>query len=422
MIIRDEEKFLPGCLESVKDLVDEIIIVDTGSTDKGVEVAKRYGAKVFHHRWNNDFSEARNHALLHAKGDWVLHLDADEEFKKEDIPLVKEIIKDKDANGVQCVICNMQKDSSDFSISYFFRLFRNNIGVYYNGLIHETPIIPGKLSHSNIRIIHYGYAASKEGLNDKCERNITLLRKQLIDSPDDPFIHFHLAKTYYQQQAFDMALAEGKEVLRLMPRDDFKTRPELEIFVLMACVQYNKGNFLDAERMCLEAIRINHDYLDPYFFLGHIYLKQEDFEKAILYYERYQKMRKSFEEGHSFLCIGLHSLTRHHEVYFALGSIYERQKSYQKATREYLKAVETNPNYAEAYNGIATVCFAKNEIDDAISMLEKAIHIKPDYAMAHKNLGVIYATQNRFKLAAETFEKAIQIISRNSECGVRSVE
>ncbi|HHT9125668.1 MAG TPA: tetratricopeptide repeat protein [Candidatus Brocadiia bacterium] len=415
MIIRNEENFLSGCLESVKHLVNEMIIVDTGSTDGSVEIAKRYGAKIFHHRWNNDFSEARNHALQHAKGDWVLHLDADEELKKEDISLVKEIIKDKDTNGVQCVIYNVQKDSSDFLISYFFRLFRNNIGVSYSGLIHETPIIPGKLSHSNIRIIHYGYASSKEGLKDKCERNVRLLRKQLIDSPDDPFIHFHLAKTYYQLKTFDMALAEGEEVLRLMPITAFKTRPELEIFVLMACVQFNKGNFLDAERMCLEAIRINPNYLDPYFFLGHVYLKQGDFEKAILYYEKYQKKRKPFEEGLEFNCVGLHSLTRQHEVYFALGLIYEREKNYQKAIEKYFKALETNPRYAEAYNGLATAYFAQNEIDNAIIMLEKAISVKPNYAMAHKNLGVIYAKQNKFKLAAETFEKAIQIISGNQK-------
>ncbi|MGR3311301.1 MAG: tetratricopeptide repeat-containing glycosyltransferase family 2 protein [Candidatus Brocadiales bacterium] len=417
MIIRNEEKTLQRCLESVKHLVDEMIIVDTGSTDRSVEIAKRYGAKVFHHRWNNDFSEARNYALQQATGDWILHLDADEELKKEDIPLVKELIKDKDTNGVQCVIYNVQKDSSDFLISYFIRLLRNNIGVYYSGLIHETPIIPGKISHSNIRITHHGYALNEEGWRDKGGRNVKLLQKQLVENPDDPFIHFHLAKTYYQLQAFDMALAEGKEVLRLMPRDTFKTRPELEIFVLMACILSNKGNFLEAERMCLEAIKINPDYFDPYFFLGHIYFKQKDFEKAVLYYGKYQKTRKSFlaSQPACQLGVGLHSLTRQHEVHFTLGSIYEGQENYQKAIGEYLKALETNPRYAEAYNGLATVYFAKNDINDAITMLEKAISIRPDYAMAHKNLGVIYAKQNKFNLAAETFEKAIQIISRNQK-------
>jgi tetratricopeptide (TPR) repeat protein len=415
MIARNEAEHLPRCLESIKDLVQEIIFVDTGSTDNTVEIAKTYGAKVFHFPWADNFSDARNFAIKHATGDWILHLDADEELKKEDIPLVKEIIEDRDANGVQCVIYNVQKDSTDFLISYFFRLFRNNVGVYYSGLIHETPIIPGTQLHSNIGIIHYGYALREEGWKDKCERNVRLLKKQLMNSPDDPFIHFHLAKTYYQQQAFNMALSEGEEVQRLMPRDAFESRPELEIFVLMACVLFNRGDFLAAEEMCLEATRINPEYLDPYFFLGHIYFKQENYEEAILYYEKYQKIRESLVKGLHSHCVGLHSFTRQHEVYHALGAIYERQRDYQNAVEKYLKALEVNPCYVEAYNGLGTVYFAQNEIDDALKMFEKAISIRPDYTMAHKNVGVLYAKQNRFELAAEAFEKAIQTASKNQE-------
>ena len=86
MIVKDEEEFLPGCLESVKEAVDEIIIVDTGSTDRTVEIAKSYGAKVYFHPWENDFSKARNYSISYATGDWIMYLDADEELFKEDIP------------------------------------------------------------------------------------------------------------------------------------------------------------------------------------------------------------------------------------------------------------------------------------------------------------------------------------------------
>ena len=78
MIVKNEEKFLAGCLESVKNIVDEIIIVDTGSTDKTIEIANSYNAKVYHFEWKNDFSLARNESIKHATGDWILILDADE--------------------------------------------------------------------------------------------------------------------------------------------------------------------------------------------------------------------------------------------------------------------------------------------------------------------------------------------------------
>ncbi|HLG30363.1 MAG TPA: glycosyltransferase family 2 protein, partial [Candidatus Brocadiales bacterium] len=132
---------LPACLNSVKELVDEMIIVDTGSTDETAKIAGDCGANVFYLPWNDDFSESRNYALKHATGDWILHLDADEVLVQEDIPQVKQIIKNKETNGVYCLFYSTQKASSGCSQFYLPRLFRNNIGIYYRGRIHETPVV-----------------------------------------------------------------------------------------------------------------------------------------------------------------------------------------------------------------------------------------------------------------------------------------
>ena len=82
LIAKNEERFLDGCLESIRGLADQIILVDTGSTDRTVEIARAHGAEVHFRAWDNDFSAARNAALLHARGDWILVLDADEEVSK----------------------------------------------------------------------------------------------------------------------------------------------------------------------------------------------------------------------------------------------------------------------------------------------------------------------------------------------------
>src|SRR4030066_756382 len=92
MIVKNEEKFLAQCLKSIKDAVDEIIIVDTGSTDNTVEIAQSFGAKVYHHPWRNSFSEARNHSLSYATCDWILQIDADEALEQSDIPLLHKLI------------------------------------------------------------------------------------------------------------------------------------------------------------------------------------------------------------------------------------------------------------------------------------------------------------------------------------------
>ncbi len=84
MIVKNEEENLGRCLKSVQDLVDEIIVVDTGSTDKTVEIAKEYGAKVHYFKWCNDFSAARNESLKYASKNWILIMDGDDEFCSED--------------------------------------------------------------------------------------------------------------------------------------------------------------------------------------------------------------------------------------------------------------------------------------------------------------------------------------------------
>ena len=87
MIVKNEEKLLPGCLESAKDFVDEIIIVDTGSTDKTIEIAKQYNAKIYEHPWENNFSKHRNQSISYATSDWILYLDADEELANQVIDI-----------------------------------------------------------------------------------------------------------------------------------------------------------------------------------------------------------------------------------------------------------------------------------------------------------------------------------------------
>src|SRR3989344_2942260 len=96
MIVKNEDQFIEQCLNSVKDLVDEFVIVDTGSEDKTIEIIKNSNLKnlkIIKHKWNNDFSEARNISLKRATKDWILVLDADEKISKKDHDKIKELIK-----------------------------------------------------------------------------------------------------------------------------------------------------------------------------------------------------------------------------------------------------------------------------------------------------------------------------------------
>ncbi len=142
MIVKNEENYLPSCLNSIKDIVDEIIIVDTGSTDKTVDIAKSFGAKVYYFPWHNNFSEARNESLKHATKDWILILDADDELSTKNQENLKDLLyRQLDENAIYYFETlnyygNIVDDNS-ITINLNPRLFKNNHGTHYEGEIHN---------------------------------------------------------------------------------------------------------------------------------------------------------------------------------------------------------------------------------------------------------------------------------------------
>ena len=136
MIAKNEEEFIGDCLASVSKLVDEIIVVDTGSTDRTIEIAESYGAKVLHHPWQGDFAAARNESLAHATGDWILVLDADETLPSEGHAELKKALRNKDNVGYALAIENLMGEAgNEVQTALIFRLFQNRPDVRFEGII-----------------------------------------------------------------------------------------------------------------------------------------------------------------------------------------------------------------------------------------------------------------------------------------------
>jgi glycosyltransferase involved in cell wall biosynthesis len=195
MIVKDEEKQLPRCLDSIKDLCDEIIIVDTGSTDNTCGIALSYGAKIFYHPWQNDFSLHRNQAFGYASGEWLLVIDADEELN---IPDVKEfrrrlrLIKDN-VNSLHVTVTEIKE--GEVSGSWLGpRFFRQSANPYYEGIVHNKIHIEGISAATDIVLKHYGYHLSKEKMEEKNIRTAKLLIKRIQKDPKDYWAMFYLAQ------------------------------------------------------------------------------------------------------------------------------------------------------------------------------------------------------------------------------------
>ena len=200
MIVRNEEKYLRECLESVKDIVGEMVIVDTGSTDGTVLIAKEYGASVYGYEWKDDFSAARNYALSKCTGKWILYMDADERLSKHSAAEIKKIISGDNFTGRRCIVNNLDDFNGKPNFMRYTRLFPNDPEVKFSGAVHEqideSLLAQGyDIIDSGIEIIHVGYNVPGEEIKNKAQRNLNLLLKE-YEKNKSSYNAFQLANTF----------------------------------------------------------------------------------------------------------------------------------------------------------------------------------------------------------------------------------
>jgi len=220
MIVKNEERFLGQCLASVKDIADELIVIDTGSTDRTVEIARQHGAHVGHFEWCNDFAAARNASIAPATGDWILYLDADEELNSDFVSGLTKLLNNREVNLYRLALVNHHQ--GECSKSYVPRLYRNMPGIAFTGCVHE-----GVFTHiekvsscwqmcsvfGELVITHYGYEQKVMQERDKLKRNHDLLVKAIKETPNEFYFHMQLGlelgrmgKKEESFQEYDLAL------------------------------------------------------------------------------------------------------------------------------------------------------------------------------------------------------------------------
>ena len=230
VIAKNEERFLAQCLASVRGLADQVVVVDTGSTDRTVAIAREAGAEVHHFAWGDDFSAARNVALSHARGLWVLVLDADEELPPDQHADLLRDLDDPEAAAFRLPIVNVGEESA--GANYVPRLFRNVPGAHFVGRIHEQVFasvlavtqpwgLAAKLGTARLR--HHGYTAEVTRARDKVERNLRLLRQATAERPRDANLRLNLGLELVRSgdlEAGLQAYRAAHELLAALPPAD----------------------------------------------------------------------------------------------------------------------------------------------------------------------------------------------------------
>jgi cytochrome c-type biogenesis protein CcmH/NrfG len=196
MIVRDEEAVLADCLASIRDVVDEIVLVDTGSTDRSPEIARQFGARLFDYRWRDDFAAARNEALARARGRFILYIDADERLSTTSRSDVARLLTDESA------VCHtvLFRPQRGYTRYREYRIFRNDPRIRFQGAIHETMVAALyevaaadglRIVPSPLAIEHVGYDGDQQR---KHQRNLPLLRARLAENPQHVFSWHHLGR------------------------------------------------------------------------------------------------------------------------------------------------------------------------------------------------------------------------------------
>lgn len=378
MIVKNEEANLGCCLESVKGIADEIIIVDTGSTDRTVEIARQHGAEILTHEWDEDFAAARNVSLSHATGNWILVLDADEALAEEDKGRLCGLLR---TNGPTAYLLNIvspvnDRRSSHAVINAFPRLFRNRPEIRFEGRCHEqlTPSIArigGIVSPTEIRVHHRGYHGLWVDLSAKRQRNIRLLNRQLADHPKDPLAHFHLGEVYGLEGRIDEAIPCYRTALSL--RGLPPTNRSVARRSLAACL-LNRQRFEEAWQECCLALEDDPGYAMPHL-TGAIALgKLGRYEAAIQQIDLY--LTKALRQGRS-----IHGVLGH------------------------------EPNQAYAWSFKGNCRFALGEVDRAMDCYETALSFDRDSPDAHLGKGKVRRLQGRMQEAAAALEKAAALFT-----------
>ena len=222
LIVRNEGKFLEDCLASLVGCVDEIVVVDTGSTDATISIAERYKVKLIHHRWTGDFAAARNIALDAATGDWILYIDADERLR---VPAGKELAELLRGRQVAAA-CVRFMPKSGFTRYREPRLFLNRQDIRFRGSIHETimPDIERICSDFGFSIImteamidHLGYDGNQD---HKHPRNLPLLVAEVASSSARAYYYYHLAETLAALDRNEEAIRVGRQGIDVARRND----------------------------------------------------------------------------------------------------------------------------------------------------------------------------------------------------------
>ncbi|TYS63754.1 glycosyltransferase [Bacillus infantis] len=370
LIAKNEEIYIERCIGSFASIIDEFILVDTGSTDNTVKVAETLGAKVYFYQWTDDFSAARNFALSKAKGDWIIFLDADEYFRIDDEKKLVKIlnnIHDTKVEALSTTLVNYDEDNLiQQSTLPVIRVFRRKQGLCFTGVIHENLRSEnGQINlydaRNEITIFHTGYSPSEFERKAKVKRNLDLLFLELNKDPENSDICFYISESY-------MAI-DNKKALEFAQKVIKYNNSELGIYAknysnLIQCMFSESYTFGEVEEAIKIGVRQFPNYPDLYIYLGDLYkYLDRKFEAIDIFNESIKKIQQGiYSESRASLYIK--------EIYLKLGKLYYDIGNYTESVKLLTQLVKIDKQNFEGCTLLLNILLKFENENNIISFFE----------------------------------------------------
>lgn len=405
MIVKNEEHNLGECLKSCADLVNEIVIVDTGSTDRTKEIARQFGARVFDFAWVDSFAAARNESLKHATGQWIFWMDADDRMDEENRHKFRDLFANlKDEMAAYLIVCKVMPSEPDKPIRVVdhTRVFPNHPQVRWNYRVHEQ-ILPsvvrlgGTVRRTDVAVRHVGYTDEGASLG-KLQRNLRLMEMDYKENPSDPFTLYNLGRAHERLGKLSEALQMWeKSLANAAPQETYVAK----LYFLLAQGSYQLGRKKEAYLACMAGLARFPTDVELLLQASNFIMDVGDLRAAEACLLRLLQMPR---DG---ITLGDDPGLRTFKARCQLARIYRDQKRLKESEAQWREALKEDPKYAQAWLGLGQVFLDQSrwdDLDQAISSLEANQHGMMEAAVLR---ALRFAVTKEFGLAQKLMEETV---------------
>jgi len=436
LIVRNEEAMLEPCLASISQLTDQLIVVDTGSTDKTLEIARSYHAEIHHYTWCDDFAAARNESIKYATGDWVLWIDADERLAADSIQQLKKLLSHEPKPVIYKLrIKNLKEDGINYSWSDAHRLFTNHRGIEFSGKIHEQ-ISPsarkiGALERPSAVILnHLGYSFTGTEKSKKQTRNRKILEAEVLENPNSAYSHYTLAHNY----KVDGNLIEAEKHYKIaIELKQFDSSMEASLLNSYADTLFDLGRLDELEMLIKRSLKLQKRQIAAYFLQYRLAMASNNITEAIEALKQVESYNGQIQKQGTGIStdIEIDSATiwnSQGDLYTQLEAWTEAAQAYEKCLnvtvknsgilKKYFKVLERLENWPEALdvlgklveregetptylNAIATILVRMEEFEGALQVYLKLRQAIPEDAGLKRKIASVYAKLGMLDSARE---------------------